>query len=134
MPLPLIILGAAALGAGAAKGTAAIRRRINVETTVEVGCPACGSGGPHQFVFINRSWAGGAVVGVLAGGVGGAISGMGARRVFRCRSCGVAMYKNGKRPGWNADQAIEMFFRYPRLRDAYHDLQTLISRSQAGSS
>ena len=41
------------------------------------------------------------------------------------------MYKDGKRPGWNADAAIEMFFRYPRLKDAYQDLQTLVSRSQA---
>ena len=100
MPLPLIILGAGALGAlggaGAAKGTAAIRSRISVESTVEVGCPACGNGGPHQFVFINRSWAGGAVVGVLAGALGGAVSGMVARRVFRCGSCGSPMYKNGE--------------------------------------
>ena len=132
MPLPLIILGAGALGGvGAAKGTAAIRRRINVESTIEVKCPSCKSGGPHQFVFINRSWAGGAVVGVLAGAVGGTVSGMVARRVFRCSSCGCPMYKNGKRPGWNADDAIEMFFRYPRLKKAYQDLLTSVSRSQA---
>ena len=41
------------------------------------------------------------------------------------------MYKNGDRLGWNADHAIRMFIKYPDLKEANEQLQSMVARNQA---
>lgn len=67
---------------------------------------------------------------MLTGAIGGTVAGTFAKRVFSCGKCGAAMYANGERPGWNADQAIDAFVRYPKLKAACEELQVLLARDQ----
>lgn len=129
MPLPILaVIALGAVGGVAARGAVGkVRNWLNNGETVVVSCPRCGNNGPHDFVFIDRSWATSAAVGVLTGAVGGAFMGAIAKRVFKCKSCNTAMYKNGDRPGWNADKAVEMFVRYPSLMRAHEELEGKIS-------
>jgi hypothetical protein len=129
MPFPLLLLAPLA-GALCAKVASAIRSEMNEGETVRVRCRSCGDDGPHAFSHIDRSWAGGAVIGVATGGVGGAISGMVADRVFHCRSCGVSMLESGEQPGWNADEAVDAAVNYQGAREAFEQLQSLVARNQ----
>ncbi len=108
MPLPLIavayLVGTTA-GLAATKATTSIRRWRNDGETIEVSCPRCQDSGPHEFSFINRSLTAGILTGAATGAVGGVISGAIAKRVFACKSCGAAMYENGKPPDRNIDKA-----------------------------
>lgn len=132
MPLPIIaVLALGAAGAAAAaKGAASVRRWMNKGETIRVPCRRCSSEGPHEFVTIDRSWAGAVAIGMLVGGFGGAVAGAVARRIFGCKSCGAAMYEDGAHPGWNADEAIQAFFTYPSLKEACETLQELVARNQ----
>lgn len=133
MPLPLLVimaLSGAGAGAAVSKGTAAIRGWLNKGEKVQTPCRRCGNEGPHEFVAIDRSWVGGATIGILVGGIGGAVAGAVAKRIFRCSLCSAAMYESGERPGWNADDAIKAFLQYPTLREASEELQDAIARNQ----
>ena len=50
-----------------------------------------------------------------------------AKRVFKCKSCNAAMYKNGDRLGWNADKAVATFIRHPSLIKAHEELEQRVS-------
>jgi len=126
-----LLLIAAFSGAAASKGTSKVREFLNDGEKIDCKCPRCADGGPHVFACIDRSVVGGAFIGVVLGAAGGAVAGVLARRIFRCRSCSVAMYDEGQRPTWNADEAIAAFVQYPKLKAVTEDLQGLVARNQA---
>lgn len=132
MPLPFLIMGAigSVFGPMAAKGVSKIREFINEGETINCYCYNCNDYGPHNFAIIDRSWAAGAGVGFFTGGIGGSIAGFTAKKIFRCNNCGRAIYSDGSRPGWNADQAIQAFFGYDELKVVAEELQEIVSSNQ----
>ena len=109
MPLPLIalalLLGTPA-GVVATKTTTRIRHWMNEGEIIKVHCPRCEDSGPHEFSRIDRGWTASILTGAATGAIGGTVSGIVAKRVFKCKSCGADMYQDGKRPTRNADKAM----------------------------
>lgn len=117
-------------GAAASKGTSKVREFLNDGESIERKCPDCAFKGPHPFVTIDRSWATGATIGLLTGGVGGVVSGAIAKKIFYCERCNGEFYETGEKPTWNADKALEAFVNYPELKEAYDKLESLLARNQ----
>ena len=133
MPLPLIavlLLVGTPAGVVATKTTTRIRRWWNEGETIEVHCPRCEDSGPHKFSSIDRGWTVSILTGAATGAIGGTVSGIVAKRVFKCKSCTASMYQDGKRLGWNADKAMHSFVHYPELRNALEDLEALLAQNQ----
>lgn len=132
MPLPLLAVFAlgAIGGTATAKGTAALRGWLNEGESITCRCRRCGNTGPHVFKTIDRSWAGGAVIGAAVGAIGGTVAGVVAKRIFACRRCDAVMYEDGTPPDWNADDAIDQALNYNDVREAYSQLQMLCASHQ----